>query len=200
MDNAIFGAQNGIKFLLFNAGSIQNRYQDISKSLQQLDSETFVIVTETWMSEEQSLNFNLSAEHNFLHKNRSHQTGAAKGRGVGIWIPQNINFKTKRELELADPNFFETLWLELDNPITEKGLINISYCPHQSMGDFFSDELSAEVSDAFSATDNILLFGDYIIDMLSVNGKKSLQKIAEGLGLQVSNNDIPTRKSNNKKV
>ena len=68
-----------------------------------------------------------------------------------------------------------------------------------SLGDFFLDELSAEVSIAFSATDNILLFGDYNIDMLSVNGKKSLQKFAAGLGLQLSNIDIPTRISNNKR-
>ena len=68
LDDAIFGAQNGIKFLLFNARSIQNKYQDISNLLQQLDSETIVIVTETWMSKEQSLNINLSAEHSFLHK------------------------------------------------------------------------------------------------------------------------------------
>ena len=125
LDDAIFGAQNGIKFLLFNARSIQNKYQDKSNLLQQLDSETFVIVTETWMSEEQSLNINLSAEHNFLHKNWSHKTGAAKGGGVGIWIPKNINFKRRREFELADPKFFETLWLELGNPLTEKCLINI---------------------------------------------------------------------------
>ena len=178
LDDAIFGAQTGIKFLLFNARSIQNKYQDISNLLQQLDSETFVIVTETWMSEDQSWNINLSAEHNSVHKNRSHQTGAAKGGGVGIWIPKKINFKRRREFELADPKFFETLWLELGNPLTEKCLINISYCPHQSLGDFFLDELSAEVSNAFSATDNILLFGDYNIDMLSVNGQKSLQNFA----------------------
>ena len=199
VDDAIFGAQTGIKFLLFNARSIQNKYQDISNLLQRLDSETFVIVTETWMREDQSWNINLSAEHNFLHKNRSHQTGAAKGGGVGIWIPKKINFKRRREFELADPKFFETLWLELGNPLSEKCLINISYCPHQSLGDFFLDELSAEVSNAFSATDNILLFGDYNIDMLSVNGQKSLQNFAAGLGLQLSNIDIPTRISNNKK-
>ena len=151
------------------------------------------------MSEDQSWNINLSAEHNFLHKNPSHQTGAAKGGGVGIWIPKKINFKHKREFELGDPKFFETLWLEIGNPLTEKCLINISYCPHQSLGDFFLDELSAEVSNAFSATDNILLFGDYNIDMLSVNGQKSLQNFAAGLGLQISNIDIPTRISNKKK-
>ena len=82
----------------------------------------------------------------------------------------------------------------------EKCLINISYCPLQSLDDFFLDELNAEFSNAFSATDNFLLFGDYNIDMLSVNGKKSLQNFAAGLGLQLSNIDIPTRISNNKKV
>ena len=63
----------------------------------------------------------------------------------------------------------------------------------------FLNELSAEVSNAFSATDNILLFGDYNIDILSVNGKKSLQNFAAGLGLQLSNIDISTRISNNKR-
>ena len=151
------------------------------------------------MSEDQSLKINLSAEHSFLHKNRSHQTGAAKGGDVGIWIPKNINCKRRREFELADARLFESLWLELGNPLTKKFLINICYRPHQSLGEFFSDELNAEVSIAFSAKDNILLFGDYKIDMLSVNGKKSLQKFAMGLGLQLSNIDIPTRISNNKR-
>ena len=34
LDDANFGAQTGIKFLLFNARSIQNKYQDISNLLQ----------------------------------------------------------------------------------------------------------------------------------------------------------------------
>ena len=101
LDDAIFGAQTGIKFLLFNARSIKNIYQDISNLLQQLASKTFVIVTETWMSEDQSWNINLSDEHNFLHKNWSHQTRAAKVGGVGIWIPKKINFKRRREFELV---------------------------------------------------------------------------------------------------
>ena len=88
MDDVYFGDQNGIKFLFFNTCSIQNKYQDISNLFQQLDSETIVMVTETGMSEEQSLDTNLSAEHHFMHKNSSHQTGAAKGGGVGIWIPE----------------------------------------------------------------------------------------------------------------
>ena len=68
LNDAIFGAQNRIKILLFNARSIQNKHQDISNLLQQLDFETIAIVTETWMSKEQSLKINLCAEHIFLHK------------------------------------------------------------------------------------------------------------------------------------
>ena len=152
------------------------------------------------MSEEQSLNINLSAEHNFGQKNRLHQTGAAKGVSVGIWIPEKLNLKCRREFELADPKLFETLGLELGNHLTEKCLINISYCPHQSLGDFFLDEISAEISNAFSATQ--IIFSYLVIkniDKLSVNGQKSLQNFAAGLGLQLSNTDIPTRISNNKR-
>ena len=87
------------------------------------------------------------------------------------------------------------MWLELGNPLTEKFLINISYCPHQSLEDFFLDKLSVDVSNAFSTTDNILLFGD----MLSVNGQKNLQNFASELELQLSNFDIPTRISSNKR-
>ena len=84
-------------------------------------------------------------------------------------------------------------------PFTEKCLINISYCPHQSRGDFFLDKLSAEVSNAFSATDIFLLFGDYFIDMLSVSGQKNLQNFVAGQELQFSNIDIPTRIINKKR-
>ena len=172
LDHAVYSAQNGIKCLIFNPSSIQNKYQHISNLLLRLDSETFVIVTETWMSEERSLNINLCAEQFFFHKNWSHQTGAAKGGGVRIWIPKQTKFKRRREFELDDPKFFETSWPELSNPFTKICLINISFCPHQSLGDLFLDVLSAEVSNAFSAADNILLFGDYNIDMLSVIGQK----------------------------
>ena len=42
------------------------------------------------MSEEKSFIINLSAQHNFMHENQSHEAGAAKGGGVGIWIPKKI--------------------------------------------------------------------------------------------------------------
>ena len=68
--------------------------------------------------------------------------------------------------------------------LSGKCLFNVSYSSHQSLGDFFLDELSAEVSNAFSTTDNILLFGDYNNDRLSINGQKSFYYFAVGLGIQ----------------
>ena len=52
---------------------------------------------------------------------------------------------------LADQMFFETLWVELGNLSAEKCLINVSYCQYQSLCDLL-DELSADVSNAFSTT------------------------------------------------
>ena len=73
---------------------------------------------EAWMSDEQSLNISLSVEHNFMHKKWSHQT-AVKCGGAEKWIPEKINIKRRREFELANQRSFETLRLELVNPLAE---------------------------------------------------------------------------------
>ena len=67
--------QKCLKFFLINARSIQNKYEDLSNLLEQLDSQTILIVTETWVSEQQDTNFNISNEHLFLQKARSKQKG-----------------------------------------------------------------------------------------------------------------------------
>ena len=57
-------------------------------------------------------------------------------------------------------SFFESLWVEISNPFQEKLLVNISYCPNKNLTDFFFDEITSEISAAFSQTDNIILYGD----------------------------------------
>ena len=63
--------QKCLKFFLINARSIQNNYEDLSNLIEQLDSQTILIVTETWVSEQQDTNLNISNEHLFLQKARS---------------------------------------------------------------------------------------------------------------------------------
>ena len=154
-------------FLIINARSTQNKYEDLSNLLEQLDSQTILIVTKTWISEQQDTNFNINNEHFFLQKSRSKQTVVQRGGGVGVWIPTHFKVKRKKEFEIANAIFFESMWLEINEPLKDKCLVNISYNPSKNLSDFFLNELSAEVSNAYSLTDNLLLFGDYNIDQLN---------------------------------
>ena len=60
--------------------------------------------------------------------------------------------------------FFESMWLENNEPLKTKCLLNISCNPIKNFANLFLNELSAEVSNAYSLTDNIFLFGDYNIN------------------------------------
>ena len=95
-DKVLDPSQKCLKFFLKNALSIQNKYEDLSNLLEQLDSQTILIVTETWISEQQDTNFNISNEHLFLQKTRSKQTGVQRGGGFGVWIPRHFNVKLKK--------------------------------------------------------------------------------------------------------
>ena len=53
-------------------------------------------------------------------------------------------------------------------------------------------ELSAEVSNAYSLTDNLLLFGDYNIDQFNTKEKEIIDNFTSGLELNPRNVDTPT--------
>ena len=80
--------------------------EELSNLLQQLDSQTILIVTKTWTSEQQDTNFNNSIEQLFFKKVRSKQTGIQQGGGVGVWIPKHFNVKGKKEFEITNEDFF----------------------------------------------------------------------------------------------
>ena len=87
--------------------------------------------------------------------------------------------------------FFESMWLENNEP-QDKCLVNISYNPSKNLSDFFLNKLSAEVSNAYSLTDN-LLFGDYNIDQFNKKEKEILDNFTSGLALNPTNVDTPSR-------
>ena len=70
-DKVLDPSQKCLNFFLINARSIQNKYEDLSNLLEQLDSQTILIVTEAWICEQQDTNFNIINEHLFLQKARS---------------------------------------------------------------------------------------------------------------------------------
>ena len=163
-----------MKFFLINARSIQINYADLSNLLEQLDLQTIIIVTETRISVQQDTNFNISNYHLFLQKARSTPTGVQRSEGVGVWIPRHFNVKRKKKFEIANTNFFESMWLEINEPLKDKCLVIISYNSSKNLSEFFLNELSSEVSNAYSLTDNLLLFGDYNIEQFNKKRKKYL--------------------------
>ena len=133
--------------------SLQNRYQDKSNFLHQLDLETIVLVTESWISGGKKLKYKIQCEHNFMHITWPHQTGAAKNGGERKWIRTKNNFKRRRDFELAVPFF-----ICCGSPLAKKSPIpiKVSFCSYQSLGNFFLDKLGVEIYKALSVTDEIL--------------------------------------------
>ena len=114
-DKVLDPSQKCLKIFLMNACGIQNKYADLSNLLEQLDSQTILIVTETWISEQQDTNFKISNEHLFLQKARSKPTEVQRGGGVGVRIPKHFNVKRKKEFEIANAIFLNQCGSKLKN-------------------------------------------------------------------------------------
>ena len=85
------------------------------------------------------------------------------------------------------------MWLEINDSLKDKCLVNISYNPSKNLSDFFLNELSAEISNAYSLTDNLRLFGDYNNDQFNKKEKEILDNFTSGLALNPTNVDTATR-------
>ena len=129
--------------------------------LQQQNRQTCFIVTETWINDNQKkpVNF-LSNNHHFVHQSRSKMTQLTSCGGIGIWVPNTFKHKIRNDFNSFNRNVFESLWLEIQAPFKEKLLVNISYCSNKNLGHIFLEELTSEISGAYSITDNVILIGD----------------------------------------
>ena len=68
---------------------------------------------------------------------------------------------TKNVQKLYYRSFFESQWVEIQAPLKENLLINVSYCSNKNLSKFFLDELTSEMSGAYSITDHVIIFGDF---------------------------------------
>ena len=137
------GTSHSPLFFLINCQSLKNKFEEFANFLQTVPINTFVAVTETWLDTDCNIENNfLTASHTFLGKCRSDKTGASKGGGVGIFVPKKFKADIKRSLETVDESFFESIWVEITDPLTEKLLVNVSYCPNKRLGEYFLDQLS----------------------------------------------------------
>ena len=77
--------------------------------------------------------------------------------------------------------------------MTQKLLVNVSYCPNKRLGEYFFDQLSTELSGAYSVTDNVILLGDYNLNYLNKTEKCKLDIFASNSGLEIVNLRDATR-------
>ena len=90
-DKVLDVSQKCLNFFLINARSIQKNYL-----IQQLDSPTKLIITETWISEQQDTNLIISNDHLFLQKALSKQTGVQLGGVLEFRSPRHFKVKRKK--------------------------------------------------------------------------------------------------------
>ena len=139
-----------------NCRSLNNKYKKLSNFLTTLDQLSFLAVTETWIKENNTIPDSfLCSSHQFIHQPRSSLTESERGGGVYIWIPKQFSTKIN-DLNTINRSFFESLWIEVTEPLKEKLLINVAYCSNVNLSKFFLDEMKSEISSVYSSTDNLI--------------------------------------------
>ena len=165
---------DGLKFWYMNCRSLNNKYEKLSNFLTTLVELSSLAVTEPWIKENNTIPESfLCSSHQFIHQPRSSSTELERGGGVGIWIPKQFSIKIRRDLNTINQSFFESLWIEVTEPLKEKLLINVAYCSNVNLSNFFLDEMTSEISNFYSSLDNLILFGDYNINILKKLGNKN---------------------------
>ena len=84
----------------FNARSLYKNFEDISIFLSSLKhSFTIIAVSETWISRDPVIPFNLPG-YTFIHYNRT----SGRGGGVGLFIKNDILFQTRTDISFQSVN------------------------------------------------------------------------------------------------
>ena len=162
------GSNHSPFFSLLKFKDWKTSLKSFQNFLQKAPIITFVAVTETWLDTDCKF---LTASHIFFGKCRSDKTEASKSRGVGVFAPKNFSASFNSSNEMVDETFFESIWVEITDPLTEKLLVNVSYWPNKHLGEYFLDQLITELSGAYSVTDNVILMGDYNLNYLNKTKK-----------------------------
>ena len=84
-------------------------------------------------------------------------------------------------------SFFESLWIESSEPLEENLLTSMRCCSNVNLSKFLFSEMISELTNVYSSTENIILFGDYNIKIFKKTGKELLSNFIADNGLQYVN-------------
>src|SRR5688572_10284362 len=157
-----WGAQN-YSLMHINCRSLASKISDIQILLQSLPVD-IIAVTETWMDEAQADTVQITG-YTFIHKPR--ETGC--WGGVGYLIKSNIEYEILPQLNHTS---YESLLIRIPQPKYSSLTLAVIYRPPGCPLQQFNEELNQTLSDLTKTKRDIILLGDFNIDLLkhSVHG------------------------------
>ena len=174
--------------LSLNIQSLSAKYNELNDMLNELSISNFIpdviCLQETWQIIDPSL-FPLP-NYQIIESNTREN---ARGGGVGIFVKNDIVFKTLSQYSVFHERIFESLFIEVVNENKQKVVIGSVYRPGtkypglsftEQFGQF-SDILSNILSDLSSKYEKVYIFGDFNLDLLKINENKFISEYIDTL-------------------
>ena len=151
---------DNISLLHINSRSLNRNVEYFENLLHSLNNFGFSVIgiSETWLHENSPNMFNLP-NYKFIREDRK----GRRGGGVALYIAQNLNFKIRSDIKLAQA---ESLFIEIDNSILKNVIIGLIYRPPDSNLDVFYDELDFYLHKIENENKHVFIFGDFNINFL----------------------------------
>jgi len=163
MSHNIGKNQNKLSFLCINTRSVLPKVDDLLLLLSQIPVK-IIALTETWLSPDTESQLNIPG-YRVICKSRK----AEMGGGIALIIREDIVYKLFSESNLPIHDSYERLFVTLPQ---EKGpdlLVGAIYRPPGLSLIDFNDNFAQLMSALDGNRRNIILLGDYNIDMLKIN-------------------------------
>lgn len=160
-----------LKVGLFNAGSLGTGHDNFIDAITRNDID-ILAVNETWLKPGEEGRAPTLTGYRLHHIPRP-LTVRSRGGGVGFYIKRSIN--TRILPHPVDPLHIsvEQMWLAVVLN-GRKIVIGTAYRPPWMNVDIFLDAISDSIS-SFSSYDNLILMGDFNINLFQVNDMKTLK-------------------------
>ena len=187
---------DNISILSLNCQSLQSKFSQLEIYLKNYTQSncpfSIICVQETWLSHSHDLSLLQLEGYNFVHKPRQ----CSLHGGVGIYLKDTLKFKIL-PIE-GNPDIWDGLFLEIllnchDNNIgLNRKLIlgNIYRPPRDNIENYstFTDEIQEILAQWSNSNTNVILTGDFNINLLKINEKEYVNNFLETL---ISSGMIP---------
>ena len=124
--NEVVKQENRFSMIHFNSRSMYKNFDHIIECLNQFSTPFGVIaVSESWISEERGVDFELEGyDLNYVNRNNKRSGGTA------LYIDNNLNYKVVENMSTAIKGICECITVEIDRGKEENILVSCVYRAH----------------------------------------------------------------------